>query len=311
MRTPATALALSAALVAGLAAAQDTSPPPPRPEPTFAEQVEVSEVLIDAVVTDRQGNVIVGLGKDDFTVSEDGKPVELTDVKFYSSRARVDAAGRSLEPALAQRLFILFFHDQRAMNVDVPGVLARELDASRRAKEWVKKLGPNDYVAVASFEHSLVVEQDFTRDRKAMQRGIDEAVTGRASAGNWPSRLPPEGEFSLLRHLPKGNEVRDKTPTIYEALQVLARASQHVVGRKNLVLWSSGFGEVNGFGQFQPNPRYDLPTAQVLNDSNVAVYAVDVLDADTESPLSSSLSLLSTQTGGRYFQHLVNFVTPL
>lgn len=314
MRNATIALAGLSLLLARTVAAQEAAPTPPpaQPESTFTQEVEVSEVLLDAVVTDRDGNVIVGLGKDDFQVEEDGKPVTLTDVRFYSSRAQLDAAGKPINPAEAQRLFILFFHDQRQMNTDVPGVLARELDASRRAKEWVKKLGPNDYVAVASWEHSLALEQDFTRDRKAMQRGIDEAITGKGAEGNWPSRQPPpEGGPSLLRNLPKGNEVRDKTPTIYEALQVLAKAASNVVGRKNLVLFSSGFGDVNSFGQFQPDVRYDMPTVQILNDSNVAVYAVDVLDAGTDSPLSSSLSLLSTGTGGRYFQHIVNFVTPL
>ena len=310
MRALTTALAASALFVARLAAAQETTPPP-QPAPTFAEEVEVSEVLLDAVVTDRDGNVIVGLGKDDFKVEEEGKPVALTDVRFYSSRAQLDAAGHAVNPAEAQRLFVLFFHDQRAINTEVPGVLARALDASRRAKEWVRTLGPNDYVAVASWEHSLIVEQDFTRDRKAMLRAIDEAVTGGDPRGNWPSRLPAEAGPSLLRHLPKGNAVRDTTPTIYEALQVLAKASAQVVGRKNLVLFSSGFGEVNSFNQFRPDVRYDVPTAQILNDSNVAVYSVDVLDSNTESPQSSALSLLSTETGGRYFQNVVNFVTPL
>lgn len=105
--------------------------------------------------------------------------------------------------------------------------------------------------------------------------------------------------------------MRDTTATIYEALQVLAKASSHVVGRKNLVLFSGGFGEVDNFNQFRPDVRYDKPTAQILNDSNVAVYAVDVLHTNTESPQSSALSLLSSETGGRYFQNVVNFVTPL
>ena len=310
MRNLATAVALSTAAFAGLALAQDPVPTP-QPAPTFAEETQVTEVLIDAVVTDRDGNVIVGLGEDDFTVTENGKPVPLTDVKFYSSRARVDAAGKQLEPAQAQRLFILFFHDQRDMNVDVPGILARELDAGRRAREWVRTLGPNDYVAVAAYDKSLALTQDFTRDRQAIERGIDEAVTGKAGEGNWPSRQPPGEGPSLLRHLPKGHAVRDQSPTIYEALQVLARAGQNVVGRKNLILLSSGFGEVNTFGQFTPDPRYDQPTFEVLNDGNVAVYTIDLLTDTSDSPLSSALSLMATETGGRYFQNVVNFVLPL
>ena len=185
-------------------------------------------MIIDAVVSDRDGNVIVGLGKDDFTVTDDGKPVELADVKFYSSRARVDAAGRALEPAQAQRLFVLFFHDQRQMNVDVPGVLARSLDAARRAKDWVRTLGPNDYLAVASYEHSLVVNQDFTRDRKAMQRGIDEAVKGGGAARKRQSWLSGR-RTALLRQMPR--ETRCATEPHLRGVQVLSRAAERRAAR--------------------------------------------------------------------------------
>ena len=205
-----------------LAAAQT---PPPQPQPTFAEQVEVTEVLLDAQVTDRAGNVIVGLGKDDFRVEEDGKPVELTNVEFYSSRPRVDTAGRALTAAESMRFFILFFDDQRRLNAEVPGVLARQLDAGRRAREWVRKLAAEDYVAVASYDNALMIPQDFTRDRKALQRGIDLAITGKGAQGNWPSRLPPEGQPSLLRQLPRGNALTAATPTVYEALQEVAEAA--------------------------------------------------------------------------------------
>jgi VWFA-related protein len=309
MRTSTTALlVLSLSALPHGARAQA---PPPQPEPTFAERVEVTEVLLDAQVTDKGGNVIVGLGKDDFRVEEDGKPVELTGVEFYSSRPRVDPTGRALSAPQSMRFFILFFDDQRRMNTEVPGVLARELDAGRRARDWVGKLAAEDYVAVASFASSLVVPQDFTRDRKALQRGIDLAITGKGATGNWPSRLPPEGQPSLLRELPRGNALTSATPTVYEALQEVAKAARSLVGRKNLVLFTSGFGEVNSFGQYQPDPRYDMPTVQVLNDANVAVYAVDLLDIATESPLQGALTLLSTSTGGRYFPNVLNFSSPL
>src|SRR5262245_62338326 len=39
----------------------------------FEGQVDVREVLLDVLVTDRQGNVIVGLDRGDFVVKEDGK----------------------------------------------------------------------------------------------------------------------------------------------------------------------------------------------------------------------------------------------
>src|SRR5581483_6375530 len=277
----------------------------------FTQQVEVTEVLLDAQVTDKDGNVIVGLGPNDFRVEENGKPVQITDVKFYSSRPQLTAAGAQVTPAESTRYYILLFHDQRAMNTEVPGVLARELDAGRRAREWVAHLAAGDLVAVTSYNTSRVVEQDFTADRNLLQHAIDRAVRGSDPTGNWPSRMPAEGGPSLLRNLPKGNAVRDQTANIYGAFETLARATKPIIGRKNLILFSTGFGNVNSFGQYVPDAVYDTPAARALNDANVALYTIDLFKADANSPLQGSLSNFASETGGRYFQHLLNFSTPL
>jgi len=75
-RAPGT-LSLAAALT--LAAAGPTAvgqePAPPKP-PSFAAGIDV--VLVNAVVTDRQGRPVEGLTADDFLVLEDGEPQALT-----------------------------------------------------------------------------------------------------------------------------------------------------------------------------------------------------------------------------------------
>jgi VWFA-related protein len=299
-------VALLLAPTAPAAGQQEAPTPPP-----FSEELEVTEVLLDVLVTDRDGNVIVGLGKDDFLVEEEGRPVPLIDVTFYSNRPRLDESGRAANAAESERFFILFIHDQRRLNTEVPGVLARQLEAARRVRNWVGKLQLDDYVAVVSYDTSLEVHQDFTRDRGALLTGIDEAVQGSSAEGNWASRLPPEGEPSLLRGLPRGRALLDATDTIYEALSEVAEAAAPLVGRKNLLLLSTGFGQVNSFGQFSPEERYQEPMERALNDANVAVYAVDLAPASLELPFANALSLLAKQTGGRYFQNVINFDTPL
>lgn len=286
-------------------AAQQPAPP----AAGFGEEVEVSEVLLDVLVTDRAGNVIVGLTRDDFEVSEDGRPVDLAAVSFYSNRPRLDAAGARLEQAAAERYFVLLFHDQGMAGP--PTLLTRQLDAGRRAGEWLRSLQLDDYVAVTRYDSSLEVHSDFTRDREALAKAIDAAVVGKEPDGNWPSRLPPEGGPSLLRNLPRGRELSKASETEYEALEVLARAMAPLVGRKNLVLFSGGFGRLNDFGQFVPDPRYQEPMERTLNDANVAVYTVDLFPPGTDHPLSGQLSRLADETGGRYYPNIVNFVTPL
>jgi VWFA-related protein len=288
------------------AVAQEEAPTPP----PFREELEVTEVLLDVLVTDRDGNVIVGLDKDDFLVEEEGRPVPLIDVTFYSNRPRLDDSGRAANAAESERFFVLCIHDQRRLTTEVPGVLARPLQAAQRLRDWVSKLQLDDYVAVVSYDTSLKVHQDFTRDRSELLRGIDEAAQGAAAEGNWASRLPPEGQPSLLRGLPRGRELLDATDTIYEALAEVAEAAAPLVGRKNLVLLSTGFGRVNNFG-FSPEERYQEPMERALNDANVAVYAVDLAAPGLELPFANALSLIAEQTGGRYFQNVINFDSPL
>ena len=306
------------ALALPLAAGAQEAPPP-----TFEERIEVTEVLLDVLVSDREGNVIIGLGPEDFVVEEDGKEVPVQGVTFYSNRRFLETAGAATKLRIdpdevpQDRYFVLFFHDQRAANVESPGLMARQLEAGREARKWVRgELLPNDWAAVVSYDQKLKVQADFTRDRGALERAIGDAVAGKDPGGNWPSRLPAAAPGrdqppSLLAGLPSGNELRDRTPTVYEGLQVLARALGNVRGRKNLLLFTIGFGRVNPFGLYEPDPRYYPDTKQALNDHNVAVYAVDLVPTGTEHTMANAMHQLADETGGRYLFNFTSFASPL
>lgn len=292
-----------------------------QPAETFAGEVDVVEVLLDVIVTDNDGNVILGLEPDDFVVEEAGQPIQISSATFYSNRLLVDAAasgGRLKAEASdipTDRYFILFFHDD-------PGsgtlVLRERQQAVRRAKEWVSEslLPPNDYVAVLRYTKKLLVHQDFTSDVQEILTGLDGIAKGKDPGGNWPSRVDEEDGPSLRRALPQGKELRDATHTIYEALQVVADAAGGVVGRKNLLLFSIGFGEVDSAGFVVPDRRYYPKTYQLLNDNNVAVYGISMLRGPNfSSPLAgsadSALTALASDTGGRHYRTFVNYKTPM
>ncbi len=316
-------LAIAAALcLAPALAAQSDQPAQPQdqqPQGQFGEKINVNEVLLDVLVTDRQGNVIVGLDKNDFKVTEDGKPVDLTGVTFYSNRRLVQSSpalakqGVTADQVPEDRYFVLFFEDQKSSAVDAPELLVSQLDAGKRAREWVRKgLLLNDWVAVVSYDQKLKVHQDFTRDRKALDQAIGEAIKGKDTDGNWPSRLKEGTGPSLRAGLPRGNDLRQKTGTIYDAVRLLADASGTITGRKNLLLFTNGFaGKINTFGQYQPDQRYYPEMSRALNDNNVAVYPIDLTPAGTEHTLSNFMNELASDTGGRYFYNFTNFITPL
>jgi VWFA-related protein len=290
-----------------------------KPQGDFQGKVDVNEVLLDVLVTDAKGNVIVGLDKNDFVVKENGSPVELTGVTFYSNRRLLESSptlakqGVSTEQGTEDRYFVLFFEDQKDTAQEAPKLLSQQLEAAKRARGWVEsELLANDWVAVVSFDTRLKVQQDFTHDRKALIAAIGDAIKGKDFEGNYPSRIKAGGGPSLLAGLPKGDELRNKTPNIYEAMQQIARSAGNIRGRKNLLLFTFGLpGRQNTFGSYVPDDRYFKPTVRALNDNNVAVYSLDLTPPAVEHTLSDSLNLLSNDTGGRYFFNVTNFSTPL
>lgn len=285
----------------------------------FEGEIEVSEVLLDVLVTDGDGNVIVGLEPEDFIVTEDGEPMDVTGLTFYSNSrfvqggaSEAQAEDLRVDEVPVDRYFIFFLHDQRLDFAPRAAQTERQLlDAARKAKEWVREeMLPTDWVAVAGYDVKLRLYQDFTRDPQALVAALDDAAVSKGGE-NWPSRVQDGDGPSLAAHLPQGKELRKKTKRIYDALELLADASGRVVGRKNLILFSRGFGDVNRFGAYQPDPRYYDDMEQALNDHNVAVYSVDLTPAGVEHTLSDALNQIAVETGGRYYFNFVSFRTPL
>ena len=126
----------------------------------------------------------------------------------------------------------------------------------------------------------------------------------------------PKSLLSLARNLPTGRDLRRQTKNIHHALRLVADAVGDLRGRKNLLFFSIGFGEVREFGVWTPDPRYYPPMMEALNSNNVAVYAVDWVPSteggtQLSRGLNDSLSLLAKDTGGQYFLHFNTFATPL
>ena len=110
-----------------------------RPAGEFGELVEVTEVQLDVLVTNKQGEVVLGLGPEDFAVEEEGKPVALTGVSFYSNRFQVegDAQAAKLrhpatEEVLADRYFVFIFHDLRRLGSEASRLVQQQMQAALR-----------------------------------------------------------------------------------------------------------------------------------------------------------------------------------
>jgi len=161
-------------------APQPSAVSPDETQPRFS--IEVNSVLVPVVVVDKQGRSVAGLGKDDFTVEEDGKKrtiVGFTVVKSAQngSKGLVDggqssaagggapdtAAGTNQPAAPATRHVIFLFDDRHITTSD----LALVQKAATHLFE--KALAPSDEAAVLSF---FGINSGLTHDRAALQAAV-------------------------------------------------------------------------------------------------------------------------------------------
>jgi VWFA-related protein len=121
-------------------------------------RVETSLVVCDLLVLDPQGRAVQGLGREDFLVTEDGKPQE---VGTFALGDNVNVP-RSI-----------------VLVIDYSGSQLPYIKMSvEAAKTLVDKLGPRDLMAVVTDDVELLVA--FTADKEKLKQGLD-VLTQRAA----------------------------------------------------------------------------------------------------------------------------------
>lgn len=291
---------------------------PPDPAPSgqpildvgFEGLVEVSEVLLDVLATDAEGEVVLGLGKDDFIVEENGQEVALTGVSYYTTRYETTEG----EETPSSRYFVFFFHTQWHLKSAAGNLMRQQLRAGLESRRWLEEeMLPSDWVAVVGYNSKLRLYQDFTQDREALVKAFRAAAASKKpdSDVRLGRRSPGSTELSILRRLPSGRELKKKVTNVYQALGQVAEAIGYVVGRKNLLMFTVGFGNEVRFGDAEADPRFYPQLETQLNDHNVAVYPIDTSPAGRGSRQTDFLTRLAEDTGGAYHEDFYGFIHPL
>lgn len=272
-------------------AAQSEAPAAQRP-PRHVERVEVSRVLIDARAVDDQGGPIRGLTAADFSVKIDGKPARVESAYWVSGESPEPASGetlssRPLEPAVpaAARGRLIVFLFQKDLEPSRIVGLMRMLIATKR---FLESLGPEDRVAVLSFDSKLKIWLDFTnrmdRVREVFERGI---------LFKNPPPVEPVLSPSLMSTLDavKAN----RAYSMEEALALLGQALEPLPGSKSVVLVGYGFGRLSGSSVYFEAAYGEARRA--LNAARASVFCLDVTEADSHT-LEAGLEMTAADTGG-------------
>jgi len=231
-----------------------------------SHKVTVQLVLVDIVATDRNGQVITGLTKDDLEIAEDGKRMDIYSLDFIYFRPATP--GPSQPPAFPQpearekRLIAVF---------DSMNTIKRLLDRSRvQIIDTLLDLIRSGY-EVMVFELTekgeMQIMQPFTSDEQLIRQAVDKA-----SGSIWVEHA--EDMLAVPRYLLEGERNRDMfyqtvTSRMYqfearrrlEATLTGLLSAMNVIkdlpGRKPILLVSGGF------------PYYNIDEIQVakINDS--------------------------------------------
>lgn len=281
-------------------------------ETSYGDKVDVNLVLVDATVTDRKGNQILGLDKNDFIVKENGVEQRIDSIDYFTNRRLLtgpeSSANFKVERVREERYFILFFDKsapQYSVNSTAPSLLVSSelLRAKEAAIKFVEnELQPNDLVAVTGFDARLKIYSDFTSNRAKLKDALNKTVT--FAVGVKTADLEMTGP-SILRNL-NARAMMSKTGRIQDAITLLSDSLRPIPARKVLVLFTTGIGRIGGTDEV-----YYRPMARALNKANVSVYPINLLREHRDFPTDSMLSLLSSETGGDYSPLAINFDTPL
>lgn len=252
-------------------------------------KVNVNEVTVDVVVTDRKGGHPPVLGAQDFAVYEDGvlqtirgfqlMGVETAQPGGESEKAVMPARPETAAAAPTRPNLIVLVIDN--LNSQWANLARVEQDLESFIS---KTLQPNDYVAVSMVSHAGLL-QNFTNNREALLGAVRSALgrstQGTAAAGTIGQATSAAGTIDILIQdtaPPDAQEVSARLTSIQNdwacrsalsTVQSLCKSLAAWKGRKTLVFISEGFGVTS------PVQKALAGVIDDANKANVSIYPIN------------------------------------
>jgi VWFA-related protein len=230
-----------------------SSPPPPQPPPapnqgpTF--RVRVDYVEVDIVVTDRQGNLVRDLKKDDFQVLEDGKaqsisafslvdiPVERADRPLFQPDP-IEPDVKTNEHPFDGRIYVMVIDDYHTN-------FGRTARVKGAAKQFIeRRLGANDLMAIVHTAGATAANQEFTSNKKLLLAAVDK-TQGRKLKSSTANRTEEYYRTRDLRQSgdplndPEDAERAFNARSTLDTLRNVAEWFSSVRGRRKTILFVS------------------------------------------------------------------------
>jgi VWFA-related protein len=295
-------------------------------------------VQVSVIVQDKNRRPVADLKREDFILLEEGKPQPIRFFSVTSSEALPQQV--NAEPGV----FTNRLEAQGDVPTSVTVILFDTLNTAFthrvQAKEGVvkilRKLRPNDRVALYALGRDLRVLHDFTSEAEPLLRALEghggpserELAASEGDSGGAGLQAVDE----VLNEMAQDTQVfmfEQRALRSLEAFEAIARRLAQVPGRKNVIWVSGAFPIIDHLTAQRATPMfwYTQRAAWLLNNANISVYpvgahgltapweaprpgpTVNVSGRDirpgpiinTTPPPSDTMHLLADSTGGRAF----------
>jgi VWFA-related protein len=252
--TRATSAILIAALTTGPLLAQQKTPQTAE-LPKLVENIDVHVIGVDVVVTDKKGNPVTGLTKDDFRVFENGEEKAISNFSEIDGRvakppvmtgtaAPEPAAKKEEIPEQLKRRIILYVDNLSLAPFNRNRVF-------KQMKDFVKDvMRPGDETMLATYNRSLKVRVPFTRDAIQIQQMLDSVagesgfgIANKSEAKDVMGRIRDATSYdeALADARTYASSVEHDLRQSVESINGLLTTLAGVEGKKILVLTTEGF----------------------------------------------------------------------
>jgi VWFA-related protein len=148
-------------------------------QPPLVETIEVRVANVDVVVTDRKGNPIVGLTKDDFELYDERVKQPITN--FYEVRRGEDmsAAGNQDVPVAVRQRRVAVFVDSATLTP------SRKSAVLLSVQKFIDRMQPEDRVMLVNYRFGTQITTPFTNDKALLKKSLETiAHAGPAGPGS-------------------------------------------------------------------------------------------------------------------------------
>lgn len=267
------------------------------PQGELQHEVTVTLKLIQVFVTDKKGNPVNDLTKEDFQLFVKGKPVVITDFERHFSEfkevKKIDRKVDAVKPEQQDKFNRKFFFVFDYLENDMAGI-SRSKHAFNHYIDY--QLLPEDEAAILSYStaEGFVVHEYLTSDRERLKHTVKNL-----------KRIPGFRNLSMYDAL---GQILYREYFIQD-MKDLASAFRIIPGTKNVILFSHGILFHPLYKEIQSN--YEDMCDEMAH-AGASIFTIDTAGlrgARAHLWMKRPMQMLAKKTGGQYFSSVEYYET--